>query len=46
MSLNPEEVDAIRWAPVDVLQAEAKADPSQFTPWFRIYLKRWNELGL
>lgn len=46
MRLNPEEVNSIRWAPIEQLQCEAQEAPDQFTPWFRIYLKRWEELGL
>ena len=46
MALNPDEVDEVRWASVGTLQAEAQATPDQFTPWFRIYLKRWDELGV
>lgn len=45
-ALNPGEVEAIRWTSVSALQAEALENPAQFTPWFRIYLKRWDELGL
>jgi isopentenyl-diphosphate delta-isomerase len=43
---DPAEVAAIRWAAPDALMAEARAEPGRFAPWFRIYLERWNELGL
>lgn len=43
---DPEEVGALRWASPDRLRREAAADPNRFTPWFRIYLDRWDELGL
>lgn len=43
---DPEEVCSIRWAEPKVLMAEAQTDPRRFAPWFRIYLERWDELGL
>lgn len=46
LDLNPEEVSAVRWASVDALRAEAEADPSTIAPWFRIYLDRWETLGI
>lgn len=46
LALDPEEVEAVRWAPRDRLQHEARARPQDFAPWFRIYLERWAELGL
>ena len=46
MRLNPDEVSEIDWARISDLRAESAADPSRFAPWFRIYLKRWDELGL
>jgi len=42
----PAEVAATRWETLEDLKAEAKARPDLFAPWFRIYLKRWDELGL
>jgi len=43
---NPMEVDATRWASPDTLREEAMIWPERFAPWFRIYLARWDELGL
>lgn len=43
---DPDEVDQLRWAPVGRLIEEARLTPDQFAPWFRIYLERWDELGL
>jgi isopentenyl-diphosphate delta-isomerase len=42
---NPDEVMETRWATPDRLRAEIRAQPLSFAPWFRIYLKRWDELG-
>ncbi len=44
--LNPEEVSEVRWASVDALRAEVEAAPGTITPWFRIYLDRWETLGI
>lgn len=38
LSENPEEVMDTRWVKVADLKAEIDADPSAFTPWFKIYL--------
>lgn len=46
LSPDPSEVAATRWADRRTLQAEAHAAPERFAPWFRIYLDRWEELGL
>jgi len=35
---NPDEVDAVRWAPLSDLRTEVAAAPDRFTPWLRIYL--------
>jgi isopentenyl-diphosphate Delta-isomerase len=43
---NPDEVDAVRWATVPALRVEVAENPTAFAPWFRIYLERWDELGL
>jgi len=43
---DPGEVQALRWIGRDALHDEVEADGSRFTPWLRIYLKRWDELGL
>jgi len=48
LKLNPDpaEVAETRWAGLSTIRAEATARPDDFTPWFRIYLARWSELGL
>lgn len=43
---DPSEVQAVAWLDRDELHAAIAADPQSFTPWFRIYLDRWTELGL
>ncbi|MGB3408318.1 MAG: isopentenyl-diphosphate Delta-isomerase [Jannaschia sp.] len=39
MTLNPEEVQAIRWVDLYDLAAEAERHPDRFTPWLRIYMR-------
>lgn len=46
MKLNPEEVAAVRWAPIAGLRAEVAARPDDFSAWLRIYLERSGETGL
>jgi len=43
---NPDEVSEVRWASVATLRAEAEATPETITPWFRLYLERWETLGI
>jgi len=43
---NPDEVSEVRWASVAALRAEAAATPETITPWFRLYLERWETLGI
>ena len=43
---DPNEVAAIRWATREQLRPEIAADPRAFAPWFRIYIERWDELGI
>ncbi|WP_323007635.1 isopentenyl-diphosphate Delta-isomerase [Pseudorhodobacter sp.] len=38
LALNPQEVQAARWAPLAALMAEIAAHPARFTPWLRLYL--------
>ena len=38
LSANPEEVMETRWVKITDLKSEIDADPSAFTPWFKIYL--------
>lgn len=44
--LNPEEVSEIRWSSIDTLRAEIHDAPETIAPWFRIYLDRWDSLGI
>lgn len=41
-----DEVAALRWVDRPTLRDEVAAAPHAFTPWLRIYLDRWTELGL
>jgi len=43
---NPDEVMETRWASLAELREDIDARPQSYAPWFRIYLKRWSELGL
>jgi isopentenyl-diphosphate Delta-isomerase len=38
LTLNPEEVIAVRWIDIDELVSEVANHPLRFTPWLRIYL--------
>ena len=40
LSLNPAEVQATRWVPVDTLLTEISEAPEKFTPWLQIYLTK------
>jgi len=40
------EVAELRWATLDELAADIETSPNSYTPWLRIYLKRWGELAL
>ncbi|MCG6113914.1 MAG: isopentenyl-diphosphate Delta-isomerase [Mesorhizobium sp.] len=40
------EVAEVRWATLDELAADIETSPNRYTPWLRIYLKRWSELAL
>lgn len=44
--LNPKEVAHVRWASPAQLRKELIAHPEQVAPWLRIYLDRWDSLGL
>lgn len=46
ITLNNAEVDDYDWVGVHNLKAEALEKPDIYAPWFRIYLDRWDELGL
>lgn len=45
-NLNPLEVSEVRWVSREALMREAAEAPERFAPWLRIYLDRWDELGL
>ncbi|WP_022703391.1 isopentenyl-diphosphate Delta-isomerase [Pseudorhodobacter ferrugineus] len=38
LSLNSDEVQAVRWVLIGTLVDEVSTDPTRFTPWLRIYL--------
>ena len=44
--LDPEEVAETRWITLSDLHDWMARDPDALTPWFRIYLSRWNDLHL
>jgi isopentenyl-diphosphate delta-isomerase len=48
IELNPDpaEVAAVAWIDVGELKRRAGRTPRCYAPWFRIYLERWDELGL
>ena len=46
VSPDPDEVSEVRWATRSDLMAEVARDPGAFAPWLRIYLDRWDTLGL
>ena len=43
LTLNPDEVSAVRWLEVEALVAEIASNPERFTPWLRIYMKDHRE---
>jgi len=43
---NPEEVCEVRWMSLPDVLADITARPQAYTPWLRIYVDRWQELGL
>ena len=46
VTLNLAEVCEFAWANVGHLKQNALTQPELYAPWFRIYLERWDELGL
>ncbi|MCH8488450.1 MAG: NUDIX domain-containing protein [Oceanicaulis sp.] len=44
--LDPLEVSEVRWVTREALTREIAATPQIFAPWLRIYLQRWDALGL
>ncbi|MDX2258559.1 MAG: isopentenyl-diphosphate Delta-isomerase [Hyphomicrobiaceae bacterium] len=46
LDLDPAEVSETAWiVPADLMR-QARVAPEALTPWLRIYLERWSELGL
>ena len=45
-TLHPDEVSAVRWVTRAALADEVAEAPQRFAPWLRIYLERWDQLGL
>jgi isopentenyl-diphosphate delta-isomerase len=45
-NLAPEEVADVRWVDVHELKKDAVVNPQLYAPWFKIYLARWDDLGL
>lgn len=43
---DPAEVDATRWARRAEIEAEIEKEPGRFAPWLRVYMARWDQLGL
>jgi isopentenyl-diphosphate delta-isomerase len=39
------EVSATRWVDLNTLRSEMATQPSDFAPWFHIYVAHWAELG-
>lgn len=43
---DPAEVAAACWIDLDRLRAQVASHPQEYAPWFVIYLKNWDQLGL
>jgi len=46
LRLNQQEVSQTRWVSLEEVRRDVEHVPGAFAPWFRIYLARWDELGL
>lgn len=44
--LDATEVSAVRWMTRTEIARAARTVPDTFAPWFKIYIERWDELGL
>lgn len=44
--LNHDEVAEIRWVTRAAVSRDAVANPDRYAPWLRIYLARWDDLGI
>ena len=44
ITMNPDEVQDIRWLTLADLEREIAAKPTDFTPWLRIYLSEHKDL--
>ncbi len=40
VEVNPNEIAAWKWVPVEVLEAEMRTNPHHFTPWFKMEWER------
>jgi isopentenyl-diphosphate Delta-isomerase len=48
LAIEPDAAEVLdtRWLDLGKLRHDALQDPERYAPWFRIYLARWDELGL
>lgn len=48
ISITPDAAEVLdtRWMSIAALRHDVRQDPESYAPWFRIYVDRWNELGL
>lgn len=44
LALNPDEVSETRWVNAEALHADIRNNPTQYTPWFRLYVNRYPAL--
>ncbi|MEL6505804.1 MAG: NUDIX domain-containing protein [Pseudomonadota bacterium] len=44
LALNPEEVAETRWVDAEALHTDIRANPANYTPWFRLYVNRYPAL--
>jgi len=43
---NPEEIDDFKWISIPDLQQDIKLHPEKYTPWFKISISKFEELGI
>ncbi len=41
LSLNPEEVDGVKWMGLPEIEEDLKVNPQSYTPWFKIVFQRF-----
>jgi isopentenyl-diphosphate delta-isomerase len=39
--INPEEVEAWKWMPIEDVKADIEAHPEQYTAWFKIIFEKY-----